>query len=417
MSSPPKRQRTSDHDARIDPDETPTRARFQRRPDDDVFTEAVGPATRSVPPASSSFAPVLTNRPVFSGDGTEQYATSETSRTGASSRPSSPSKRAPKRTLKVPSLLDLAIPVRFTNPRVLEDVLPSDAQSLSQSLSIVAGKESILPAALQHHGDFKSSRYRPFMWAPPVVGATPDSYQTAVKNHEQLQDITEESTTSLALSRSEAAWNCRVHGPFLKFALRHADGIDFEPITSAQVLSSFRPKFKSKDVATSTTSSASAASSHDSAPLQNWPTAPASSVHKMVDFALVLKPDESLETLISDFLRGEPYNTASINQTRYEPLRTRPAPIFIETKTLSGTVESARVQMGIWIAAWHERMRTIIALGGEVKPGEVKPVITVPIIQVLDGLWTVFFVVDSGTEIVSLARQFVTSLLILLAHT
>ncbi|KAM3504578.1 hypothetical protein MY11210_008297 [Beauveria gryllotalpidicola] len=296
--------------------------------------------------------------------------------------------------------------VSFSNPRVLECVLPSDAQRLSESLSVVAGKEGILPAALRHHADFAGSRVRPFMWAPAGVGVTPDEYQTVLKNHEQLQDITYESTTSFALSRSEAAWNCRVHGPFLKFALRQADGIDFEPITSAQIISSFRPMFKSNDGAASAASTASSASSvsaasgHDSTPSQNRPSAPASFAHKMVDFALVLKPDESLQTLISDFLHGEKYETASINQTRYEPLRKQPAPIFIETKTLSETVESARVQLGIWIAAWHERMRSIITLGGN-----VKPVITVPAIQVLDSLWTLFFVVDGGTEILQAAMS------------
>lgn len=67
----------------------------------------------------------------------------------------------------------------------------------------------------------------------------------------------------------------------------------------------------------------------------------------MVNFTLVVHPSSVLQTLIDQFLKGEPWETQSINQTRYELLRTRPAPIFIETRTVSGTKENANVQLGI----------------------------------------------------------------------
>ncbi|KAM3524551.1 hypothetical protein NHJ13051_004501 [Beauveria bassiana] len=395
MSSSPKRRRTSDNDnndnnnnndnACIDLDQTPKRTRPQGHPDADVFTDTIGRAPSAT--SASSFAAVLTSRAAFSA-ATQQHAA-----TRATSRSSSPSKPA----VRVPNLLDLAIPVRFDTPRVLGDALPrDDVFLLFEALALVAGTEGILPAALRHHADFAEPRIRPFMWAQPAsVGATPDEDERILRNHEQLREFVDESTRSLALSRSEAAWNCLVHAPFFKFALRHANSLTFEPITAAQILPAFRPVYKSSSGPAFSASSTSASSGNDSAQSLNRSSVPAaSSVHKMVDFALVLEPDEKLQVLIDAFLDGEAPTTVSINQTRYEPLRKRPAPIFIETKTGSGTVDGARVQMGIWVAAWHQRMRSIISRGGG-----GKPVMTVPVIQVMGGQWTLFFVVDGGTEI------------------
>ncbi|KAJ4174091.1 hypothetical protein NW754_002308 [Fusarium falciforme] len=114
----------------------------------------------------------------------------------------------------------------------------------------------------------------------------------------------------------------------------------------------------------------------------------------MVDFAVVLRPEKELQNLIDTFLDKQPHTMATINQTIYEPLRTRPAPIFIETKTSSGNMDTANVQLGVWVAAWHERMRGIIALGG----GTDK-MITIPVIQVVGSIWTLLFVMDAGAEI------------------
>jgi hypothetical protein len=116
----------------------------------------------------------------------------------------------------------------------------------------------------------------------------------------------------------------------------------------------------------------------------------------MVDFAVVLRPEEELQNLIDTFLDKQPHTMATINQTIYEPLRTRPASIFVETKTSSGNMDTANVQLGVWVAAWHERMRSIIALGGG-----TESMITIPVIQVVGSVWTLLFVMDAGAEIVS----------------
>ncbi|RSL71723.1 hypothetical protein CEP53_001384 [Fusarium sp. AF-6] len=103
-----------------------------------------------------------------------------------------------------------------------------------------------------------------------------------------------------------------------------------------------------------------------------------SSVHKMVDFALVLSPGSELQNLIRIFLSKQSSKTSTINQTSFEPLRIRLAPTFIETKTASGNVDTANAQLGIWVE---------------------QSVITVPVIQVVGSVWTLLFVTDAGPEI------------------
>lgn len=342
-------------------------AQHTQRPDGDALAEAAAHAAR---PVASAPSPVTA--------AALQYAAFGTGRFSAPSRSSSSSSAA---ALELPDQLDLAIPVRFTYPHVLERALPSDAQRLAESLSVVAAKEGVLPAPLRNHTDLAGSRVRPDMWAPADVGCTTlHEYQTARENHKRMRDITNDSVASLASSQSVAVWNHHVHSPFLKLALRHADGVGFEPVTEAHILPSSHPRFR---LSRGDASAASTASGHN-----------------LADFALVLEPDQALQGLISEFLDGESYETASSNQTEYGPLRKHPAPVFIITKT-SGNVESARAQLGLWIAAWHKRMHELIALG---KTAE--RIITVPVILAIDGLWTLFFVVDGDTEIVSLARHF-----------
>ncbi|EKJ71721.1 hypothetical protein FPSE_08167 [Fusarium pseudograminearum CS3096] len=69
-------------------------------------------------------------------------------------------------------------------------------------------------------------------------------------------------------------------------------------------------------------------------------------------------------------------------------------PVFIETKTSAGSLETSGVQLGVWVAAWHESLRSIMRCGGA-----VERIITVPLIQVSGGSWTVMFALDGGNEV------------------
>jgi hypothetical protein len=70
-------------------------------------------------------------------------------------------------------------------------------------------------------------------------------------------------------------------------------------------------------------------------------------------------------------------STDSINHVGYEGLRTRPIAISIETKTESRTVEEAKVQLGVWVAAQVARIEALVeqlaSLGVRKPAAEARP--------------------------------------------
>lgn len=272
-------------------------------------------------------------------------------------------------------------------------------QSLYDKLARVECFEEIFPAVLRDQSVMDGRGLRPFMWQP--AHATEDdagvSLARAKSTHERMLEIINDSRECEQWCRSEAAWNTIVHYPLLRLFTSPTASVTVEPITSAQIAPAFRPTFtNAADDAESIPSMSSVDSTNDN----DSPTRKAVSIHKMVDFALVLSPDTELETAIKQRVISS--NPPTINQTTYPPLRNRPAPVFIETKTTSGTPGEANIQLGVWIAAWHESMRRIS-----------ERVMAVPLLYVLDGAWTVMFAVDKGTEIVSIRAIFIVAVLLI----
>ncbi|OAA72431.1 Methyltransferase type 11 [Cordyceps fumosorosea ARSEF 2679] len=258
------------------------------------------------------------------------------------SRSSSPSKRFQK----IGSLVALTVPVHFTQTQILGTALPADAQGLLKTLSAVRGKARLLPAVLRSHPDFHDDDdILDFMWSDDFEGQdTIQEYKAAQRNHEELRPRNE------------------------RYALPM-----IEPAMSAQIMPAFRPLLasgqqillpSSSSISSATGGSRESAHGGEAAPAPRPAAAIGLSVHKMVDYVVALRPSDKLRVLIDAFLLGEPQERDSINQTRYTPLQKRPAPIFIETKTTSGVRDSASVQLGVWLAAWYERLRNITALAG-----------------------------------------------------
>ncbi|KAH6977770.1 hypothetical protein EDB82DRAFT_557157 [Fusarium venenatum] len=104
----------------------------------------------------------------------------------------------------------------------------------------------------------------------------------------------------------------------------------------------------------------------------------------MVDFALVLIPDDTLEEKIKGFLKKQRYFT--ISHTMYDALSQHPTPVFIETKTSAGVV--ART--------WYQRLRAAKS---------TKDLIAVPIMQVHGNVWTVSFAVVNKNKILLLDQS------------
>ncbi|KAF2462914.1 uncharacterized protein BDR25DRAFT_320402 [Lindgomyces ingoldianus] len=95
---------------------------------------------------------------------------------------------------------------------------------------------------------------------------------------------------------------------------------------------------------------------------------------KIVDYAIHLEPSSRSHDIISSLIG---MSTDSINHVGYEGLRSRPIAVSIETKTESRTVEEAKVQLGVWMAAQVSRIETLVGqptpLGVKKPAAEARP--------------------------------------------
>jgi len=121
--------------------------------------------------------------------------------------------------------------------------------------------------------------------------------------------------------------------------------------------------------------------------------APTVSQSKLVDFALLFQPNHKDPPMaFQALLQSLPFEQRTLSQTDYGPLRYFPAPVAIETKTSSGDLEEAKVQLGVWVAAWFRRVRLLLRGNTETIP--------VPMIVIEAGKWAVYYACDQENAIV-----------------
>ncbi|KAI8710456.1 hypothetical protein NCS52_01562600 [Fusarium sp. LHS14.1] len=311
--------------------------------------------------------------------------------------PSSPSKRRrtspSKRYPTTASLAQLKRPIRVFNPGDMTAELPEEDIGLYNELFAVSCKSAILPSGLKGimgTAGITKAGILPFMWQPEDLGANDELLG---REHATMADILHEAKDATNFNKGESAWNGHVHYPMLKLALSSFSSVKAETITNAQIVKDFQPG--THDGWATGSASSSAASSQSSLVSDASSIEPVkTSVHKMVDYALLFLPDDDLQSRIDALLVRQKHRT--INQTVYEALRTRPAPVFIETKASTGTVASSHVQLAIWTAAWQERLRAITTR---------RKLITVPVFQVYGNVWQVLFAVDNGHEMLLLDQS------------
>ncbi|KAF2105199.1 hypothetical protein BDV96DRAFT_592897 [Lophiotrema nucula] len=127
----------------------------------------------------------------------------------------------------------------------------------------------------------------------------------------------------------ESEWNNRVHTKVLELALGNDEvSVGFRSVTAARITSEFRPTHS-----------------------------PGLTTGKIVDYAMFLELSVPARDAILSLIA---MSSESINHVSYEGLRTRPIAISIETKTESRTVEEAKVQLGVWVAAQVARIEALI---------------------------------------------------------
>ncbi|CVL08198.1 uncharacterized protein FMAN_14160 [Fusarium mangiferae] len=304
----------------------------------------------------------------------------------------SPSKRqrasTSKRYMTTASLKQLDPPIYVVNPLDLESELPADIQPLYNELYMAIKQQGILPRNLERIMDAEDRRRAKvlsFMWQGSGDQEQDEWFR---QQHRNVLEILAEAAEASTMTKGESAWNAQVHYPILKLALSSIPSTRAETIANAQIIKTFRPKSQGQGWSSASSSATSSNASILSDDTGTYTEPESSSVHNLVDFALVLMPNNALEDKITRFFANQEYPT--VNQTLYDALSRRPAPVFIETKTSAGVINRSHVQLGIWTAAWYQRLRAVKS---------TKDPIAIPVIQVHGDVWTVMFAKDDKNKI------------------
>ncbi|KAF4946869.1 hypothetical protein FSARC_14102 [Fusarium sarcochroum] len=118
---------------------------------------------------------------------------------------------------------------------------------------------------------------------------------------------------------------------------------------------------------------------------------------KMVDLGVGIRPPPRIADKIDQILISLPYSHQCINQTVYGPVRKNPLVMVIKTKLAEGDLEEARLQLGVWVASWHQRIAVLF--GGHLAGN---PVITLPLIIVMEHQWRLLLACDRMDRLVSI---------------
>ncbi|KAI5456201.1 hypothetical protein BGZ63DRAFT_475793 [Mariannaea sp. PMI_226] len=102
---------------------------------------------------------------------------------------------------------------------------------------------------------------------------------------------------------------------------------------------------------------------------------------KMIDYALLLRPDGKLKTGIAEFVDSLP-DLKSFNQPTHGPLCEEPTGVLIQTK--------GKTKLGIWLAAWFGRVAKFPAREGSRK------LPFLPVVLVVCDSWKLHFAFDKG---------------------
>lgn len=76
----------------------------------------------------------------------------------------------------------------------------------------------------------------------------------------------------------------------------------------------------------------------------------------MVDYAIILDPDEEMSRAIRNVLKTLDGEDCNINHTKYGPIRYNPIIANIEVKAPGSGKDTAMVQLAIWVAAQFNRL-------------------------------------------------------------
>lgn len=318
----------------------------------------------------------------------------------ASSAPaSSATRRSASPTKKVSDLTFFRKPVHYVHlsDKPLQQ-LPDDVRDLYRTISNIQYLESFIPDEVRHDLAciIGPDSLRDGWFQAPAAELTPEQEVLAAEARAlrrrtcrptTRQEFTVSELDTLCiieadakdcLFSSEAAWNTFVHYPLLKHALAGFRYLRVEMATTAQIAKAAMPqtnKTAARDLV---------------------------SQGKMIDMAITLRlPDRPSDTTppadtrlvraIRSAVNGPADGLESVNQTMYEPVRFAPIAVSIETKTSAGDDEAAKVQLGVWVAAWHHRLEAFRRYEGT-------RIVTLPLLLVTGHHWKLLRVTGVGVS-------------------
>lgn len=216
---------------------------------------------------------------------------------------------------------------------------------------------------------------RPWYFRPP--NANPEETARAKGIFDALDTIGRDAAISQKYQRAESAWNTLVHTPVLRLVFASDPDIvettnqpsaRFELVTSANIVGDSIPFLRgpvgSARQPACSVSLDSLMLSADEGSEGGGSDAPSNvSISKMrssgakVDYVLVMDmpKDAPLATKILDLINRDAHALPHVNQTAYLAIKQSPIAVAIETKTETAA-DDPLVQLGIWTAAWYQRM-------------------------------------------------------------
>lgn len=115
---------------------------------------------------------------------------------------------------------------------------------------------------------------------------------------------------------------------------------------------------------------------------------------RLVDYTINIIPSADEQKSIGQIITSQEEKLATISQTMYTALRTRPCIVSIETKADTGSSVKAKNQLAVWGAAHFSRLQSLFSLGDENTAEGKEGILSVhPAIHVQQHEWNMYLIV------------------------
>lgn len=184
-----------------------------------------------------------------------------------------------------------------------------------------------------------------------------------------IRNIVSTTIRFINTSRSEATWNDHIHGPILRLAVSSTPHVGAENITQAAIAKAFVPAARGE--------------------LETLGG-------KMIDYALLLRPEKHLAVRVANFVDGFE-GPRSFNQSTHGVLCYEPTGVLVETKVDIRRRAEGKAQLGIWLAAWYDRVARFAPLPSA-DAGTPTNLPFLPVLLVVCENWELYFAFDRDVE-------------------